>query len=65
MAKIIIAIDHNLCNRDGLCVENCPGRALAMKDNKVVIVDPKRCGECYLCESGCSTGAIRVYRGEE
>ncbi len=65
MATIIIAIDLDLCSGDGLCVENCTGRALAMKDNKVVILDLERCSECYYCESVCSSGAIRVYREEE
>lgn len=62
---IKIVIDHDLCEGDGLCVENCPGRTLAIEDGKVVVVDLERCGECYYCESVCSTGAIRVYREEE
>lgn len=63
MIKIVIT--PNLCEGEGLCVENCPGRALAMKDGKVVVVDLERCGECYYCESVCPTGAIHVYREEE
>jgi len=65
MPKVKIVIDHDLCEGDGLCVENCPSRALAINDNKVVVVDLERCGECYYCESVCSTGAIHVYRVEE
>jgi NAD-dependent dihydropyrimidine dehydrogenase PreA subunit len=65
VAKIKIVIDHDLCNGSGLCVENCPGGGLAMKDGKAVVVYPERCGECYFCESICPTGAIRVYRVEE
>ncbi|MBA7479690.1 hypothetical protein ES707_15126 [subsurface metagenome] len=63
MIKIVITDD--LCEGDGLCVENCPGRALVMKDNKAVVVDLERCGECYYCEFVCPTGAIHVYMEEE
>ncbi len=63
--KIKIEIDQEKCNGSGLCVENCPGGGLVMKDGKAFAAYPERCGECYFCESICPTGAIRVYREEE
>jgi len=62
---IKIVITPDLCEGEGLCAENCPGRALVMKDNKAVVADSERCGECYYCESVCPTGAIHIYREEE
>ncbi|MBI5249839.1 MAG: 4Fe-4S binding protein [Desulfomonile tiedjei] len=64
MAKLRIEIDNDLCNGDGLCVDNCPGKGLGLKEGKAVVVDGERCGECYYCESICPTGAIHVYKEE-
>jgi NAD-dependent dihydropyrimidine dehydrogenase PreA subunit len=64
MSKVEVVIDSELCDGDGLCVENCPNEALGMKDGKAYVIDPELCGECYYCESICPNNGIRVQRND-
>ena len=64
MSNIKIIIDEAQCDGNGLCVENCPNEALALRDGKAYVVDPELCGECYYCESVCHNKAIRVQRDD-
>jgi len=45
------------CIRCGLCVKNCPDRAIEMKENKPVWILPK-CDHCLRCLHHCPVEAI-------
>lgn len=64
MSKIEVVIDYELCDGDGLCVENCPNEVLDIIDDKAHVIDHEFCGECYYCESVCPNNAISVHRNE-
>ena len=55
---IIPRIDQRLCTGCGLCVQQCPTQAVAVRDGVAVIVRPEACSFCELCERSCPTGAI-------
>ncbi|HPG35626.1 MAG TPA: 4Fe-4S binding protein [bacterium] len=40
-----------------LCVDSCPTKAIAMKNNKAVI-DPEKCVNCGICAGKCPVKAI-------
>jgi len=50
-------VDPKTCIGCTLCVQNCPSKAIAMKDGKAVI-DPEKCVNCGLCVQKCPTKAI-------
>jgi ferredoxin len=47
-----------LCNGCGKCILICPKKALALKDDKAVVVRPEACDYFGLCEGICPTQAI-------
>lgn len=56
----IINIDDKKCDLGGSCVTNCPRDVLAVKNNKIEIVDLDSCSLCKVCEEGCSMNAIEI-----
>jgi NAD-dependent dihydropyrimidine dehydrogenase PreA subunit len=58
--NILPQIDHELCNRCGICAEICPSAAVALIDGCVVIVHPADCNYCGDCEELCPEGAISL-----
>lgn len=66
MAAVLPVVDHELCDRCGLCVEACPCGAIEMTDKGPVFTCGDVClkssgcpSECGLvCEEVCPTGAI-------
>jgi len=58
--NILPRIDHELCNRCGICVGICPSAAVALIDGCVVIVHPADCNYCGDCEELCPEGAISL-----
>jgi len=62
MGKVVI--DAEKCNKCGLCVENCPFRALETDENKI----PRQkavyeCFSCYNCRVACPKDAISIVNG--
>ena len=60
-----ILIDLSLCNKDGLCISECPAFLLSRRADKfpVVAADAaERCIMCGHCVAVCPTGAIGVAR---
>jgi len=54
-------VDYDKCVKCGLCIENCPTKALAPDDYKSPKMDkPKNCMECQHCLAICPVGAISI-----
>lgn len=51
-------IDESKCDGCGICVELCFTGALALRDGKAVVIDPKACLYEGVCEDICPQGAI-------
>jgi 4Fe-4S ferredoxin len=74
MERVLPTIDMALCTGCGLCVDQCPTRAVEMGARAVelgdarsmndilrpVIVRPGDCVYCGLCEEMCPEGAIAL-----
>lgn len=68
---MIEAIDLELCDGCGVCIDSCPTDVLRMLERgvpwtveprtwKAVIVYPNDCHSCRLCAIDCHVDAIRV-----
>lgn len=54
-------VDYERCIKCGLCIENCPTKALAPDDyNSPKMDKPKNCMECQHCLAICPTAAISI-----
>jgi len=54
-------VDYQKCVKCGLCIENCPTKALDYDDYKSPKMDkPKNCMECQHCFAICPVGAISI-----
>ena len=59
--RVLPTIDLNICTGCGLCVDQCPTRAVELGSaGRPVIVRPKDCAYCGLCEEMCPEGAIAL-----
>lgn len=56
----MIKITPSLCKGCEICVAFCPKKVLALKNGKVVIIDPDACVKCRLCEYRCPDFAVFV-----
>lgn len=58
----IIEIDQKKLDKDSRkkCIEACPKKILAEKDNKLVVTDIEKCSLCKSCVEACEQGAITV-----
>ncbi len=50
---------HDACKSCGICVSNCPPKALKMVGNKPV-VDLKTCIRCFCCQELCPHKAVSI-----
>jgi len=58
-----IDIDLSLCNKDGLCISECPAFLFERGKNKFPVVVPEAAERCILCGhciAVCTTGAISL-----
>ncbi|MBQ8635048.1 nitroreductase family protein [bacterium] len=54
-------VDYERCIKCGLCIENCPTKALASDDYKSPKMEkPKNCMKCQHCFALCPVGAISI-----
>lgn len=57
----------HICNHCGICVEHCPGKALALSNGKILF-SPGKCMECDACIRNCPNGssprAVEMTAGE-
>ena len=61
----IASIDEKDCSGCGLCLGECPMRAILSGDagsDGTVRVDPDKCIGCGLCVSSCADGAVSLLR---
>ncbi len=50
--KVVAFAKNENCELCKICVDNCPERAIYVKDNKIV-VDPEKCTYCKVCFDVC------------
>lgn len=54
----MLQVRGEICTRCGLCVQNCPPRAISIIGGKAFI-DQDKCIECLRCQKVCPRGAIK------
>ncbi|KXG76847.1 4Fe-4S binding protein [Thermotalea metallivorans] len=63
--NLTLKIKKEWCKGCGICVAFCPKNVLALKDEKIEIVDPEKCIKCGLCELRCPDYAIFLGGNED
>lgn len=63
----IITVFHGLCKGCGLCIENCPQKAIVFSQKDVgvyndptVEIDLEKCNACKICENICPDYALKI-----
>jgi NAD-dependent dihydropyrimidine dehydrogenase PreA subunit len=56
----MIVIDREACRACGICVQECPLRALTLEDKKVVV--SQACSSCGGCSKVCPHEAVTVFK---
>jgi heterodisulfide reductase subunit A len=59
-----LSVDAEKCTGCGLCVRQCPQRAVRMAEKGKAVLDAKACQSCQRCAGYCPANAIGV-RGKE
>lgn len=57
-AAVVPWVDKSLCIGCGICIDSCPGHAMAMEDGTAVI-DMDLCIRCGECHDFCPEHAVR------
>ena len=52
-------VNQEICTGCGDCADFCPTGAVAIVNDKAVVVKPEACDYCTECENICPNGAIR------
>lgn len=62
----VIIINYGDCNGCLKCVNSCPKEILTISDGKVIVNEERllECSFCKICESVCTTSAIKVSHRE-
>ena len=57
-----IAINADLCNGCGICLNSCPVDVFRIDatSNKAVAIYARDCQVCFLCEDDCPQKAIKI-----
>ena len=60
--KMFLSVDYSRCNKDGLCVLECPARIIKMEEDGPVAVDgaEKLCIRCGHCVAICPEAALSL-----
>ncbi len=58
--RVLPQINLDLCNGCGICVDTCHSEAVALIEERPVIVHPEDCAYCGDCEDLCPEGAISL-----
>ncbi len=53
-----LVLNQGWCKGCGVCAAFCPKGVLALKGNKIEIVEPDKCILCGMCEVRCPDYAI-------
>jgi NAD-dependent dihydropyrimidine dehydrogenase PreA subunit len=56
-------IDPRTCKGCGICLRNCPEKAITGEKRKPHVIDQEKCVKCGICKDGCKVfgiGAVRV-----
>ena len=56
----LASIDEDICIRCGLCVTNCPRKAVSKEKGGYPLVNTNICIGCGACASGCPVKAIKI-----
>ena len=50
--------DSKKCNKNYLCIRNCPTNAISIRKDKFIQVDSEKCIRCAICTENCPTKAL-------
>lgn len=64
MKRKIIQIDESKCNGCGLCIPNCPEKAIVIVNGKAKLVKDIYCDGLGACLGYCPLGAIAIIERE-
>ncbi len=53
-------IDGAKCQKCGICVRDCPPKAMTLKKGSAPTIDHGKCISCYCCQELCPEGAVYV-----
>ena len=61
VAKLVpAAVDENMCNGCGKCLDRCPEGAISFNDKGLAEVDKDKCTGCGKCTKACPFEAVTI-----